>query len=127
MNINPKLYNTLCWTWGIIMTLIGACAAAFLSATGHKAQKHAGAIYYEVGKKPWGGANLGKYFFCSPGATKHTKDHEFGHSLQNCIWGPLFPFVIAIPSFIRCQKFNSNIKKVKVVTALCILPEVLWL
>ena len=111
MNINPKLYHTLCWTWGIIMTLIGACVAAVCSAMGYKAQKHAGAIYYEVGKKPWGGICLGQYFFCSPGATKHTKDHEFGHSLQNCIWGPLFPFVIGIPSFVRCQKFNSNIKK----------------
>lgn len=111
MNINPKLYYTLCWTWGIIMTLIGACVAAVCSAMGYKAQKHAGAIYYEVGKKPWGGICLGQYFFCSPGATKHTKDHEFGHSLQNCIWGPLFPFVIAIPSFVRCQKFNSNIRK----------------
>ncbi len=28
-------------------------------------------------------------------------NHEFGHSIQNCYWGILFPFLIAIPSALR--------------------------
>ena len=111
MNINPKTYKLLSYTWGIIMTFIGACAAFVCTRLGYKPQKHAGATYFEVGKTRWGGISLGCFFFCGPGASQHTKDHEFGHSLQNCIWGPLFPFVIGIPSFVRCQKFNNNIKK----------------
>ena len=27
--------------------------------------------------------------------------HEFGHTFQNCLLGPLFPFVVAIPSATR--------------------------
>lgn len=27
--------------------------------------------------------------------------HELGHTLQNCLLGPLFPFIVAIPSATR--------------------------
>ena len=27
--------------------------------------------------------------------------HEFGHTFQNCLFGPLFPLIVAIPSAIR--------------------------
>ena len=111
MNIDSKTYKTLSWTWGIIMTFIGACVACVCEALGYIPQKHAGATYYVIGTQPWGGISFGPYFFCCPQAGDHTKNHEFGHSLQNCIWGPLFPFVIGIPSLIRCQKFNNNTKK----------------
>lgn len=108
--MKKSLYNTLSWTWGIIMTIIGAIAAAGCMALGCKPQKHAGATYFVIGEG-WGGVSLGCFFFCSKGANEHTKNHEFGHSLQNCIWGPLFPFVIAIPSAIRYWKFTTNAKK----------------
>ena len=109
MKIDPKIYHTLSWTWGIIMTAIGALVASICRACGLKPKKHAGATYFEIGEKPWGGISLGCFFFCSKNTPITTKDHEFGHSLQNAIWGPLFPFVIGVPSFIRCQKFNYNI------------------
>lgn len=105
---NKKVYYTLNYTWGIIMTAIGFCIATIARACGVKPQKHAGATYYQFGKN-WGGISFGPYFFCGTQASERTKNHEFGHSLQNAIWGPLFIFVIAIPSFIRCQKFNYNI------------------
>lgn len=109
--MNKKIYTILSWTWGIIMTIIGAIVAGVCVSLGYKPQKHAGATYFEVGSTKWGGISLGCFFFTYPGAPKDTKDHEFGHSLQNAVWGPLFPFVIAIPSFVRCQKFNNNIRK----------------
>ena len=40
-----------------------------------------------------------------------TRPHEFGHSLQNCLWGPLFPFVIAIPSATRYWYRDISAKK----------------
>ena len=27
--------------------------------------------------------------------------HEYGHSIQNCFYGPLMPFIVMIPSIIR--------------------------
>ena len=29
------------------------------------------------------------------------RDHEFGHSIQNCRFGPLMPFLVSIPSSTR--------------------------
>ena len=82
------------------MTLIGFFAACGLAISGHK-PKHLGPnIYFVIGKN-WGGVNFGPFFLTSEGNENFTKYHEAGHGLQNLIWGPLFPFVIAIPSAIR--------------------------
>lgn len=106
------LYYTLSCTWGVIMTLIGAIVTLFLFCIGYKVHRHGGCFYTEIGES-WGGLELGLFFLCNKGASKHIKDHEFGHSLQNCIWGPLFPFVIAIPSAIRYWLIEWKIIHVK--------------
>lgn len=100
MKINKPLYYILNCTWGCIMTLIGAVIALALLCVGKKPQKHAGCTYFNVGKS-WGGIELGCFFLTDSSNSTHTKNHEFGHSLQNCLWGPLFPFVVCIPSAIR--------------------------
>ena len=56
---------------------------------------------YAVWGKGWGGVELGCFFVCSKSCGESTFAHECGHGLQNCIWGPLFPFVIGFPSMIR--------------------------
>lgn len=108
---NKKWYYILNFTWGLPMNLIGAIVALALILTKHKPKKHCGCIYFEVGKSGWGGLELGCFFLCSPGASLHTKNHEYGHSLQNALWGPLFPFVIAIPSAIRYHYRNLELKQ----------------
>lgn len=109
MKINKSLYYILNFTWGCIMTLIGAVIALILLCVGKKPKKHAGCTYFNVGKS-WGGMELGYFFLTDSYDSKHTKDHEFGHALQNCLWGPLFPFVICIPSAIRywLQEFKTQ-------------------
>ncbi len=32
---------------------------------------------------------------------EYINPHEFGHTVQNCLFGPLFPFLVAIPSATR--------------------------
>ena len=87
-------------TWGIVMTLIGALVTLVLIIAGKK-PKHLGPVVYtEVGKY-WGGLELGGFFLVCENSGSHTKLHEAGHGLQNMIWGPLFPFVVAIPSATR--------------------------
>lgn len=100
MKINKPLYYILNCTWGCIMTLIGAVVALALLCVGKKPLRHAGCTYFNVGKS-WGGMELGCFFLTDSHDSEHTKNHEFGHSLQNCLWGPLFPFVVCIPSAIR--------------------------
>lgn len=125
MKINKPLYYILNCTWGCIMTLIGAVIALALLCVGKKPKKHAGCTYFNVGKS-WGGVELGCFFLTDEHDSKHTRNHEFGHSLQNCLWGPLFPFVVCIPSAIRYWLREFKTQKSKKIYA-AILGFSLWL
>ena len=47
----------------------------------------------------WGACwSLGPFVFAYPEATDDTLKHETGHSVQSLILGPLYLFVVAIPS-----------------------------
>ena len=98
--MNKFLFYLLSFTWGLPMTLIGLIVALVLMITGHKPKKHGYSLHFEVGNN-WGGLSLGVVFLTDKTPSEHTKNHEVGHSIQNCYWGLLFPFVIAIPSAIR--------------------------
>ncbi len=112
MWINKTKFYALSFTWGIIMTFVGAVAALFLVVTGHKPKKHGWCYHFEVGKN-WGGVNLGIVMITSANPSEHTKNHEHGHALQNCIWGPLMPFAIALPSAVRYHIRNFQQKQGK--------------
>lgn len=105
-----KLFYILSWTWGIIMSLIGAVGAFVLTMAGYPSFKHGGSIVFRIGHN-WGGVSLGMFSFVCEEAQEHTLNHEFGHALQNCLYGPLFPFIVAIPSAIRYWQFTINMKK----------------
>lgn len=47
-----------------------------------------------------GSVTLGKYIFLSPRATEATLKHEYGHTVQSLILGPLYLIVIGLPSII---------------------------
>ena len=98
--MKKTLFYILSFTWGLPMTLIGLIVSSVLLTVGYKPKKHGWCYYFEVGKG-WGGLELGAIFLTSKNPSEHTRNHEHGHALQNCIWGPLFPFVIAIPSAVR--------------------------
>ena len=99
-------------TWGILMTFIGALVTLFcLIFLKGKIHKNGYGFITEVGGN-WGGVCLGPFALCGSYAQEtsecydfiwyeSTRRHEFGHSLQNLFLGPLFPFVVAIPSAIR--------------------------
>ena len=94
------LYWILSLTWGLPMTLIGFIVALVLLATAHKPYRFGYTFYFKVGKS-WGGLELGGLFITDSTPSLHTLCHEHGHGFQNLWWGPLFPFVIGIPSAIR--------------------------
>ena len=112
MRRNKQLFYFLSFTWGILMTSVGIVAALFLVAAGYKPKRHGWCYYFEVGKN-WGGVNLGIVFLTEANPSAHTKNHEHGHALQNCIWGPLMPFVISLPSAARYHIYNFQWKRGK--------------
>ena len=97
---DKTLFYTLSFTWGLPMTLIGYVAAIVLRALGYQPKKWGYCYYFEVGRY-WGGVNFGPIFITCKDSSEHTKNHELGHAHQNCRFGLLMPFIVAIPSAIR--------------------------
>lgn len=56
-----------------------------------------GAIVF-IKRKSCGSVTLGSHIFLSPRATDTTVRHEWGHTRQSLILGPLYLIVIGIPS-----------------------------
>ena len=93
------LFYIISFTWGGIMTTIGLVVLLVTLPFG-KFEIYHGRIYKRIGKN-WGGVELGCFFLCDKSADEYILADESGHGLQNCLWGPLMPFVICIPSAIR--------------------------
>ena len=94
------VYYLLSFTWGLVMSLIGCLTSLVLIILGYKPQKFVYGWYFAVGDN-WGGVDLGPCFIVSKSSSTHTKYHEFGHSVQNCIYGPFMLILVSIPSAIR--------------------------
>ena len=100
MKLSKKIYWVLSFTWGLPITLLGLITAVVLLCCGKKPYRHMYGYVFTVGEN-WGGLNLGPTTLACKTAHLATLNHEFGHSIQNCYFGPFMPFVVAIPSTIR--------------------------
>ncbi|MGI6071621.1 MAG: hypothetical protein ACOX75_01215 [Lachnospiraceae bacterium] len=100
--ISKPVFYILSFTWGGLFTFTGALFALVLRLTGHKPAKWGWCWYFECGKKQWGGAERGIFFIKDRcGKNERLMNHEFGHALQNCIFGPFMVFLVALPSTCR--------------------------
>ena len=104
--IQTIIFYILSFTWGIIMSSIGAIISVILLICGQKPKLFHGRIYFAIGKN-WGGVNFGPFFFVDSTPTLHTKQHECGHGIQNIILGPLMPFIVCIPSAMRYWLYRT--------------------
>ena len=106
-----KIIFSICYwflslTWGIIGTIIGILAVIGTLIFGGAIHKNGCSFIVEIGGN-WGGLNLGPIALCghysknSIGFYEHVRRHEFGHGIQHCVLGILFPLIIGIPSAIR--------------------------
>lgn len=109
--MNKFRFYLLSFTWGLPLTILGCIAAFILILLGYKPKRWIHSYYFEVGKG-WGGVEAGIFFFCQKGSSINTKNHEFGHAIQNCYFGPLFLPLIGIPSAIRYW-YREYLVKVK--------------
>ena len=100
MKFKIFMFYFLSFTWGLLFTLVGLIVALVLRVLGHRSKKFVLVRFFEIGKS-WGGLNLGLFFITSQNSTFSLRCHEFGHAIQNCMFGPLTPFIICIPSAIR--------------------------
>lgn len=108
MKENLFIFYLLSFTWGILWTLIGFIALLFVlpfSKGRIEYSLYRGRIVAHFKNADFGGASLGIVLFVST-KREWLLDHEIGHTIQNIMYGPLFPFIVAIPSGIRYQMFS---------------------
>ena len=93
-------FNFLSFTWGCLLTVPGCIVTLVLLCFGYQPKRNMYGWYIEIGEK-WGGFNIGPCSLVCRNPSKHLLQHEFGHSIQNCIFGPfILPFIV-IPSVCR--------------------------
>lgn len=145
MKAKKVLFSILFWlsslTWGIIMTSIGLIITGILNLVkfsgkiaGYdlkiKTHTNGCSLITEVGGN-WGGLELGAVALCgnysktSKNWFEHTRRHEFGHSIQHLYLGPLFIFVVAIPSATRYWITEFKGRKNKNIFGICICAALL--
>ena len=109
MKTDRKGFIALFWflslTWGLLATFPGLIFAAVLLLCGKKPERLGPYIYFRVGKN-WGGCEMGAIFLRDTTSTEHVTYHEAGHGIQNLMFGPLMPFIVSIPSFLRYHYRN---------------------
>lgn len=99
--ITKMSFYILSYTWGLPLTLIGWAIVGVLRSLGYKPKKWGGSRYFVVGEN-WGAFSIGTTIVVSKKSNRiNILNHEFGHSIQNCYFGPLCPFIVSIPSFVR--------------------------
>ena len=105
------LYWTLQLTWCALLTIPGLLISLVCMMCGGKVHRNGFSYIVEIGNN-WGGVDLGAVALCGKYSEynkvwfNHTRCHEFGHSLQHLIFGPLQLFIVAIPSAIRYWYFR---------------------
>ena len=99
--LNKTAFYVLSFTWGLPMTLFGCVVALVLTLAGYKSERYGWSRCFRVGNDHWGGFEAGFFFVRDTSHDEYITTHEFGHAIQNCIFGPLMPFIISIPSTAR--------------------------
>lgn len=112
------LFYLVQWTWGLPVNLVGFIIYLICKLLGRKSEKfgHAWITYL-----PWnqGGLSMGLFIFMKADHpdktwTYNTRIHEYGHTWQCLLLGPLYYIVIAIPSAVWCNFFEGYRRKNKV-------------
>ena len=90
-------FRLLQWTWGFPQTFLGFLYTGLLRLNGWRSRPYECAIatYHQ---SAYGYVSLGMYFTFPGELNLHTAEHEYGHSIQSAILGPLYLLVIGIPS-----------------------------
>ena len=93
------------FTWGLPVNIFGFIAYLIMYK-GHRHEKFCNAFITYVPKN-FGGVSLGLFIFIREGGsdewTHDTRIHEYGHTLQCLLLGPLYWLVIGLPSATWCN------------------------
>lgn len=104
----------LLWIWCFPQNLLGALFVLFVRAK--KINEYKECLVYKFKSKFFSGSSLGNFiileevYFRRKKELEKTIKHEYGHFLQGCILGPLYLFIIGIPSVLNNLLARKNAK-----------------
>ena len=94
------------FTYAILQNIAGLVMLAIYKSRGAKSEIFHNAVITYIDKKNFGGVSLGMFIFINKNTTgdklHDMKIHEYGHTVQSLILGPVWLLVIALPTFILC-------------------------
>lgn len=100
------VYYMLQWTWGLPQNLLGLIVTGIvrLRNRGGVHEHYRNAVVTDWGVKGWS-MGLGMFVFyghrgMGNATERMIKTHEYGHTIQSVILGPLFLPVIGLPSVV---------------------------
>lgn len=104
------------WTWGLPVNIAGGIAYFICTKLlGYNHQKFG---YANIVYMPWkqGGLSMGMFIFIRDEKSKkewlyNTRIHEYGHTWQCLLLGPLYYLAVALPSVIWCNCFAKYREK----------------
>lgn len=107
------------WTWGFPQTFLGCMI--FLCCRGCRHETYHGCIVTHWRKR--GSLGVGMFLFLGSDDPQ-VRVHEFGHSVQSLILGPLFLPFMGLPSFLWCNlPCCKRLRKEKAVSYYSFYPE----
>ena len=111
--VSKLLFWILQWTWGLPVNLIGGIVYLLLYPRCRHERFNNAFISYV----PWkfGGLSMGLFIFMADHGrepwTRNTRIHEYGHTIQCLLLGPLYWVVIGLPSAVWCNFFEGYRKR----------------
>ena len=93
------LFHIWQWVWGLPQNLLGLILMLYHRNDRRSTYRGCTVIHWAGS----GSMSLGMFLFLGRGADSRVMVHEFGHSIQSLILGPLYLIVIGIPSFLWCN------------------------
>lgn len=111
------IWQTLLWIWQLPQNIVGLCVLAWAKLFGGDYREfRLKDVYVFYFQKFSGALTLGRYIFIHDYAMHvvrgqrqtNTEKHEYGHTIQSKIFGPLYLFVIGLPSIIHAAIHDNK-------------------
>ena len=111
MKLKRIAYIFIQCTWGAAQSLLGLIAMLLLGNQKRGFYRCAVLTEYDIDSAPkymrWlGCVSLGMFIFV--GTHKDIASHEYGHTLQSLLLGPLYLIAVGAPSFIWCRHYGKH-------------------
>lgn len=108
--------NLILWTWCLPQTLLGLTLHLFFQISNLiiKTKPHQETLLVILNLKNFGGISLGKYILINKRIyNRTTLKHEYGHTIQNYLLGPLYLLIVGLPSitFSLLSRFSKKFAK----------------